>query len=219
MAQSWLSLSARSWARLVIAGAVVYFAIDVALVFLRPEFSVLHSAESDYGSKGHYAWLMDVNFLLRATFSLAAARAMSLAVGAGGRVRVPLMLLVVWAVLSGALAFFPDDPVGTRTHGVGAVHAALAVIAFFAILVAGVAFSLGVRRLASWQPISRALVALSVMAMIALLLLGHAHFGLHTLGGLYEKLFIAIELLWLLAASWSIAGTRARRPAAALVAD
>jgi hypothetical protein len=38
---------------------------------------------------------------------------------------------------------------------------------------------------------------MSATALIALLLLGHAHFGLHTLGGLYEKLFIAIELVWL----------------------
>ena len=37
---------------------------------------------------------------------------------------------------------------------------------------------------------------MSATALIALLLLGHAHFGLHTLGGLYEKLFIAIELVW-----------------------
>jgi len=197
MAQSRSTSSARFWGGLVIAGIVVYVAIDLALVFLRPEFSVLHNAESDYGSKGHYAWLMDLNFLVRAALSLAAVRAVWLAVGASGRFRVPLTLVVVWAVLSGALAFFPDDPVGTKTHGAGAVHGVLAVIAFFAILVGALEFSLGVRRLPRWRPVGKTLVAISVMALIALLLLGHAHFGLHTLGGLYEKLFIAIELVWL----------------------
>jgi len=39
-------------ARLAIAGILVYVALDVALVFLRPQFSVLHNAESDYGSAG-----------------------------------------------------------------------------------------------------------------------------------------------------------------------
>jgi hypothetical protein len=37
--------------------------IDVALVFLRPHFSVLHNAESDYGSRGPYACLMDLKCL------------------------------------------------------------------------------------------------------------------------------------------------------------
>jgi predicted secreted protein len=41
---------------LAIAGILVYLALDVALVFLRPQFSVLHNAESDYGSSGPYAW-------------------------------------------------------------------------------------------------------------------------------------------------------------------
>jgi hypothetical protein len=187
------------WTRLVIGGVAVYVAIDVALVFLRPEFSVLHNAESDYGSNGHYAWLMDINFVLRAAFSLAAVRAISLAVGANSSIRVPRILLVAWAVLSGALAFFPDDPVGTESHGVGAVHDVLAFIAFLAVLFGALAFSLAVRR--QWQPGWRSLVAISVIAFIPLLLLGHAQFGLHTLGAVYEKLFIATELIWLATAS------------------
>lgn len=198
----------------MVLGIVGYVAIDVALVFLRPEFSVLHNAESDYGSRGHYAWLMDVNFLLRAALSLAAVRALWPAVGASGRIRVSLILLVVWALLSGALAFFPDDPVGTKTHGAGAVHGVLAAIAFFAILIGALAFSFDVRRLPSWRTVSGALVAISVIALIALLLLGHAHFGLHTLGGLYEKIFIALELSWLgTAASFAARGEPATQAA------
>ena len=33
-------------------------------------------------------------------------------------------LIAVWAVSSGLLAFFPDDPVGTKTHGLAKVHLA-----------------------------------------------------------------------------------------------
>jgi Protein of unknown function (DUF998) len=47
----------RALARLAVAGIVVYVVIDVALVFLRPRFSVLHNAESDYGSRGPENWL------------------------------------------------------------------------------------------------------------------------------------------------------------------
>ena|ERR1035441_5761247 len=66
-------------ARFAILGIVVYVALDVALVFLRPHFSVLHNAESDYGASGSYAWVMDLNFLLRGAFSLAVVRALVLA--------------------------------------------------------------------------------------------------------------------------------------------
>jgi hypothetical membrane protein len=107
-------------ARLAITGILVYVALDVAPVFLRPHFSVLRNAESDYGSAGSYAWVMDLNFLLRGAFSLAVARALMLA--DDGRERTASVAhggLIVWALASGTLAFFPDDPVGTPTHGLG----------------------------------------------------------------------------------------------------
>lgn len=197
MRQQPLSQNVSSWARAVVAGILTYVAIDVALIFLRPHFSVLHNAESDYGSKGRYAWLMDLNFLVRAAFSLAAVRALWLSIGENRHVRAGLTLVSLWAVCSGALAFFPDDPVGTPTHGAGRVHGVLAAIAFFAALIGTIELSLALRRISYWQPIRRTLVLISLSALIPLLLLGHAHFGRHTLGGLYEKIFIAIELLWL----------------------
>jgi hypothetical membrane protein len=203
---------ASTWGRLVLAGILIYVAIDVALIFLRSHFSVLHNAESDYGSKGHYAWLMDLNFLLRAAFSLAAVRALWLSIGENRHVRVGLTLVGLWAVCSGALAFFPDDPVGTPTHGSGRVHGVLAALAFVAVLVGTIEISLALRRLSYWQPIRRTLVIVSFGALIPLLLLGHVHFGRHTLGGLYEKLFLAIELLWLAIAA-AFAG-RVEPPAA-----
>ena len=75
---------------------VLYVAIDVLLVFLRPHFSVLHNAESDYGSEGRWAWVMDVNFVLRGALSLAVVRALSLQPRA--RSRVGLWALGIWAV-------------------------------------------------------------------------------------------------------------------------
>src|SRR5579871_6837703 len=102
------------WALAAIAGVVLYVALDVALVFLRPRFSVLHNAESDYGSKGRFAWVMDANFLLRCALSLAVVKALARLPRAGGRSRAGLVALATWAVTSGLLAFFPDDPVGTK---------------------------------------------------------------------------------------------------------
>src|SRR5262249_635922 len=121
---------ARTWAWAGVVGIALYVAIDVALVFLRPQLSVLHNAESDYGSPGPWPWLMDLDFVLRCLLSLAVVRALMLAVGVHGRLRLALALIATWAVTSGLLAFFPDDPVGTPLVWRGKVHVALALVAF-----------------------------------------------------------------------------------------
>jgi hypothetical membrane protein len=200
------------WARAAIAGIALYVAIDVALVFLRPHFSVLHNAESDYGSKGRYAWVMDLNFVLRCLLTLAVVRALAL-VASPGRLRGALALLAGWSVASGLLAFFPDDPVGSRTHGLAEVHLALAGIAFVAVVVGT---RLATRRLStvpSWRPVITPLAVLSWGALVPIVLLGRAHLRPHSLGGLYEKLFLAMELAWLLvAAGWIAAGRAGEAP-------
>ena len=199
-------------ARLAIAGIAVYFALDVALVFLRPHFSVLHNAESDYGSAGAYAWVMDLNFLLRGALSLAVARALMLVGEAKDRTAsLAHGGLVVWALASAALAFFPDDPVGTPTHGLGRVHLALAFIAFAGVIVGAIAGSRAARGQPRLRSRSTALTVLAYAALIPVLLLGRVHLRPHSLGGLYEKLFLAIELAWLLVVSFSIVGPRERR--------
>ncbi|MGH3003785.1 MAG: DUF998 domain-containing protein [Gaiellaceae bacterium] len=201
-----MSVNARDdggpWARAALVGIVAYVAIDVALVFLRPHFSVLHNAESDYGSNGRYAWLMDLNFVLRCLLSLAVVRALAVTVRQP-RLRAALGLLAVWAICSGLLAFFPDDPVGTRTHGLAEVHLALAGIAFVCVLLGTRLATRALRREQHWRPVIVPLTVLSWGALVPVLLLGHAHLRPHTLGGLYEKLFLAVELAWLLvAAAW-----------------
>jgi hypothetical membrane protein len=184
---------------------VAYVAIDVALVFLRPQFSVLHSAESDYGSKGAYAWVMDLNFLLRGLLSLTVVYALVLVVPNGKRLTIGLFAIGIWAITSGLLAFFPDDPAGTTQELHGKIHVALAGIAFLAVVIGTRVTSSALRREAAWRPVSTWLTVLSWGAIVPILLLGKAHLRPHSLGGLYEKIFLAVELAWLLvAAVWTI---------------
>jgi hypothetical membrane protein len=200
-------------ARIVLAGLGVYAMIDTALVFLRPQFSILHSAESDYGSLGSWDWLMDLNFLLRGVLSLAAVRALRLAIGGhdlSSRLRLGLRLLTAWALCSALLAFFPDDPAGTPARWHGDVHLVLAFVAFFCVVVGAVIVSRGLRALPRWSQVVTPLMVLAWGAVIPLLLLGHTHLRRHSLGGLYEKAFLGIELLWLLAAA--LAAARYREP-------
>jgi len=184
-------------ARLALAGIVLYAIIDVALVFLRPQFSILHNAESDYGSSGSWAWLMDLNFLLRGALSLAVVGAVSVAAAKGRGLQAALGLLIVWALGSGLLAFFADDPAGTPLRTSGAVHLALAFVAFVAVLVGTILGSLALSGQPRWRRVATPMAVLSWGALVPFLLLGRAGFHPHSLGGLYEKISLAMELLWL----------------------
>ena len=199
---------AKPLAWFALAGIVVYVAIDVLLAFLRPGYSLIYNAESDYG-RGPWYWVMDLNFLLRCALSLAVAGALYQVLRPDGRVRGGLALLVTWAVCSGLLAFFADDPEGTPQHGSGVVHLLLAFIAFTAITVGAILISAGLRSDPAWRRSAPALLAISVAGAVAYLLLGAALKHHHAPGGLYERIFLGLELLWMAVAAVAIA----RRPA------
>mgnify|MGYP001289388805 CR=1 FL=1 len=187
---------AKPLARLTLAGVVVYVAIDVLLAFLRPGYSLLYNAESDYG-RGPWYWVMDINFLLRCALSLAIAAALYRVARLDGRARAGLALLVTWAICSGLLAFFADDPEGTPQHGSGVVHVILAIIAFTCITIGVILISASLMSDPSWRPAAPVLLAISVASALAYLLLGAAGKHHHAPGGLYERIFLGLELLWI----------------------
>ncbi len=194
----------RPLARLTLAGVAVYVAIDILLAFLRPQYSLIYNAESDYG-RGPWYWVMDLNFLLRCALSLAIAAALYRAARLDGRTRGGLALLVTWAICSGLLAFFADDPEGTPQHGSGVVHLVLAFIAFTCITIGAILISASLISDPAWRPAAPVLLAISVAGAIAYLLLGAALKHHHAPGGLYERIFLGLELLWIVVAAITIA--------------
>jgi hypothetical membrane protein len=195
---------AKPLARLTLAGVAVYVAIDVLLAFLRPGYSLLYNAESDYG-RGPWYWVMDLNFLLRCALSLAIAAALYRVARPDGRTRGGLALLVTWAICSGLLAFFADDPEGTPLGGSGVVHLVLAVIAFTAITIGTILISASLMSDPAWRPAAPILLAISIAGAVAYLLLGAPHKHYHAPGGLYERIFLGLELLWIVVAAIAIA--------------
>ena len=190
-------------ARFTLAGVAVYVAIDVLLAFLRPGYSLIYNAESDYG-RGPWFWVMDINFLLRCALSLAIAGALYRVVRLDRRTRSGLALLVTWAICSGLLAFFADDPEGTPQHGSGVAHLILAFIAFTCIAIGAILISASLMSDPAWRPAAPVLLALSIAGALAYLLLGTAHKH-HPPGGLYERIFLGLELLWIVVAALVIA--------------
>jgi Protein of unknown function (DUF998) len=156
---------------------------------------------------------MDINFLLRCALSLAIAAALYQVVRPDGRTRAGLALLVTWAICSGLLAFFADDPEGTPQHGSGIVHLILAFIAFTCITIGTILISASLMSDPAWRPAAPILLAISVVGAIAYLLLGAATKHHHAPGGLYERIFLGLELLWIAVAAVAIARrTRATQP-------
>ncbi|HEY7942708.1 MAG TPA: DUF998 domain-containing protein [Candidatus Limnocylindrales bacterium] len=192
---------ARRAAILAIAGILVYFLVDVALRVLEPQYSLLRNAESDYGN-GAFAWLMDLDFVLRGAASAAVVLALTAVVRAAGLVRLGLSLVLVWAVASALLAFFPDDLASAPVTSAGRVHLVLAVAAFVAMSVGAVIVAWALRRDAAWRPIIPLLSGLAVAGLVALPLVGRP--PLRGDLGLFERLFLGLELGWLLVvAAWA----------------
>jgi hypothetical membrane protein len=199
-------------ARFTLAGTVVYVGIDVLLRFLRPGYSLLYNAESDYG-RGSWFWVMDLNFLLRCALSLAVAVALYRTVRPDPRLRGGLGLLAVWAACSGLLAFFADNPAGTPVTASGVVHLVLGFIAFVCVAIGTVVVSVAVRPDPAWRQVRDALLAIAAAGVVALLLLGAGKHH-HAPGGLYERIFLGLELLWMAVAAWRIAAERRSSPLA-----
>jgi hypothetical protein len=122
-----------------------------------------------------------------------------------GRIRGGLALLVTWAICSGLLAFFADDVEGTPLHGSGIMHLVLAFIAFTAIAIGAILISASLRSDLAWRPAASVLLAISVAGALAYLLLGTVHKHHHAPGGLYERVFHGLELLWIVIAAIAVA--------------
>lgn len=177
-------------------GVLLYVLIDVVLFFLRPDLPLFTHAESDYGN-GPWSWLMDINFLLRCVLSLAALLAFWSELPRELLNRIGLVLLGVWAVGSGLLAFFPDDYEGVPPTVHGAIHLLAAAIAFLCCLLATLWLTVVLTRRWRRQPVVIGLILSWVIAAVGLVLLVRHGFSHGSLDGLYERIFLGFELLWI----------------------
>jgi hypothetical membrane protein len=209
---------ARLLAWSALAGIIAYVAIDALLAFLRPGYSLIYNAESDYG-RGPWFWVMDLNFLLRCALSLAVVGALASVTRSDGLARGGRILLVIWAACSGLLAFFADDLEGQAVTASGIVHLALALIAFPCVAVGTILISSSLRTDPAWRSASAVLLAVSVAGVAAFLLLGTAFGHQHAPGGLYERIFLGLQLLWIALAAYFIVARRSpsKRPGMAAI--
>jgi hypothetical protein len=80
----------------------------------------------------------------------------------------------------------------------------LAFIAFTAIAIGAILISASLMSDPAWRPAASGLLAISVAGAVAYLLLGAVKHH-HSPDGLYERIFLGLELLWIAVAAISIA--------------
>jgi len=197
---------------------VLYVLLDALAQALPPHYSVIKDAESDL-AVGPYGYVMAVNFVNRAVFSLVFLYALSTTAKAGGGLTTPgterrfkagLYVLGVWGVGSLLLAFFPTDVPATPISWHGAVHLVVAAVAFLGGAAGAVLLSSSFGNSPVLQFAKRTSFPISVLCLI-LLLIGFGTIS-GPIGGLTERLFLGSVLLWEAVVSLNLARTNVTAP-------
>src|SRR5579863_11876 len=185
-------------ALVTIIGIVVYVVIDVIAQLLPPHYNAISQAESGL-AVGPYGFLMTINFVIRGLLSLALLIALTRATTKEGRSQFGLVLLGVWAIGAFLLALFPTDLAGQKPTLHGLIHLLVAFIAFVCVAIGELLLSLRFAADERWQAVRNLTVTIAFATLIALFLLFFGTIaGLNGIGGLLERVFLGLALLWLL---------------------
>lgn len=190
--------SPRVLGALTIAGIVLYLALDVLAQLLPPHYSPVRQVESDL-AVGPYGYLMTINFVLRGVLSLALVAGLMRGVAAQARSTVGIVLIGVWAVGAFLLALFPTD-VNSRLTVHGGIHLLVALVAFCAVALGALLVSLRIGADPRWTSLRPYLLVCAVATLVALLaeLVGVRASEAFGIGGLIERIFLGLALLWML---------------------
>ena len=185
-------------ALVAIIGIVVYVVIDVIAQLLPPHYNAIIQPESDL-AVGPYGFLMTINFVIRGLLSLALLIGLTQALSKEGRSQLGLVLLGIWAVGALLLALFPTDLAGQKPTLHGLIHLLVAFIAFVCVALGELLLSLRFAANERWQAVRNLTVTIAFVTLIALFLLFFGTIaGLNGIGGLLERVFLGLALLWLL---------------------
>ena len=199
MRKVWAAVrNPRALGALTIAGIVLYLALDVVAQLLPPHYSPVRQAESDL-AVGPYGYVMTINFVVRGVLSLALVAGLVRGVATRARSTVGIVLISIWAVGAFLLALFPTD-VNSWLTVHGGIHLLVALVAFCAVALGELLVSLRIGTDARWARLRPYLLICSIATLVALLaqLVGVRASEAFGIGGLVERIFLGLVLLWML---------------------
>jgi hypothetical membrane protein len=189
-----------------IAGIALYVVLDAIAQSLPPHYSPISQAESDL-AVGPYGYVMAVNFVNRGVLSLLFVYGLAKSLPRRAGFGRGLSLLGIWGVGALVLALEPTDVSGPATlHGV--IHLLVATLAFLAAALGTVSLSAAFKREPSLEAIGRYAMPVSILALVFFVTLYGGPFllphAMARVGGLVERVFIGLVLVWMLAVSASM---------------
>ncbi|MGO8949703.1 MAG: DUF998 domain-containing protein [Ktedonobacterales bacterium] len=183
-------------ARLAIGGIFLYVVLDIIAQLLPPHYSPISQAESDL-AVGPYGYVMTINFVLRGLVSLALLLGIMRVMPRSLPALAGYILFGVWAVAALLLALFPTDLAGTPPTAHGVIHLLLALIAFICASIGELLIGSRLARDERWRSLNPVTQGVAVAALVVLLVM-LARIGALHYGGLIERIFLGLILLWML---------------------
>ncbi len=192
----------------VLVGIILYFMLDVVAQILPPHYSWISQAESDL-AVGPFGYIMILNFLNRGILSLVFLYALLGIIRLKGeniaQYRGGLFLFATWSVGALLLAIFPTDVPATPVSWHGAIHLVVAIVAFLTGAFGSLALSLKMSGNQSLRNLRRFALPISeitvVLCLVELLTPFVAPHFAALFGGLLERLFLGVLLVWIAAIS------------------
>ena len=189
---------ARIFGVLTIAGIALYLVLDVVAQMLPPHYSPVRQAESDL-AVGPYGYVMTINFVVRGALSLALLAGLMQGVADQARSKIGEALIGVWALGAFLLALFPTD-VNARATVHGIIHLVVALVAFCAVAMGELLVSVYIKNDVRWTRLQPYLLICWIATLAALMMqvVGAPTSAALGAGGLVERVFLALALLWML---------------------
>ena|GEM_PF-928953 len=193
--------SIRGFAWLSLLGSGCVFLTVLLLHFTQPDLNPLSRLVSEY-ALGKQGWLLTVALMSFAVSALALAGALAVTSNAI-RLRIGIVLLVIWGLCAIFAALFHTDPIPPRgpLSLSGTIHTIAANIGFFSLTGAILACSWHLRAIYGRSVWTRVITWLALASVISLILFLIAFVVAVTFGlfvhGLFERLVIAVDLAWL----------------------
>jgi len=186
-----------------IGGIALYVVLDAVAQSLPPHYSPIRQVESDL-AVGPYGYIMAVNFVNRGLLSLLFLYGLMRSLPSLSGLRTGFLLFGVWAVGALILAVAPTD-VNTPATLHGVVHLVVATLAFLGAALGALSISRALGRDPALKELARYAMPLAVLAAFSLFVLYGGPVVLpHAaarVGGLVERVFIGLVLVWMLAVS------------------
>ena len=202
-----------AWLALIAIGGIVYFIVAVVVLhFLRPEYTPINHAVSNY-AVGSNGYLMTAAFYVLAlsVFALALGIFRSIALTNLSRIAILLLCLASSGIV--VMGVFPGDVHALHPPAIitGVIHWTAASISFLSMMIAAFLLSSSFKSDERWQVFRRPCFILALAMVGALLLYGI----LALVGwiGIGQRIYITVCLLWLLVLArwiWSV-GMRENR--------